>query len=107
MSGTRKIGCVVQDLFFSARINTTAKALGVEVIDVKPDDLLAWCRDAKPDLVILDLHGAGDPIDVGTGKASGGKLGGGGAYEPLARCRAAILLPPPCRSCRHEKLNNN
>ena len=63
MSGTRKIGCVVQDLGLSARIHATAKALGVEVVDVKPDDLLAWCREAKPDLVILDLHGAGDPIE--------------------------------------------
>jgi CheY-like chemotaxis protein len=63
MSAARKIGCVVQDLFFSARIHATAKALGVAVVDVKPDDLLAWCHEAKPDLVILDLHGTGEPIE--------------------------------------------
>ena len=44
-------------------IHATAKALGVAVVDVKPDDLLAWCHEAKPDLVILDLHGTGEPIE--------------------------------------------
>jgi CheY-like chemotaxis protein len=63
VSGVRRIGCVVPDLFFSARIHATGKAAGVEVVDVKPEALLEWCRENKPDLVILDLHGAGDPME--------------------------------------------
>ena len=59
---SRRVVIVVPDLFFTARILTTASALGVAVLRSSAETLVADCRGAMPDLVIVDLHGAGDPL---------------------------------------------
>lgn len=58
----RRVLTLVPDLFFAARINTTAQALGVEVEAVELARGLDPYRAAKADLVIMDLHGSGDPL---------------------------------------------
>lgn len=71
----RRVLVVVPDLFFATRIDTTAKLLGVETQAVDVSRAAAACRERAPDLVILDLHGPGEPLvlaralkaDVATG----------------------------------------
>jgi CheY-like chemotaxis protein len=63
MSARRAVS-VVADLFFATRIATTAKALGVVVKDASPENALELCKTERPDLVILDLHGPGDPLGL-------------------------------------------
>jgi CheY-like chemotaxis protein len=53
---------VVPDLFFATRIATTARELGVALEQVDPANALARCRESRPELLILDLHAAGDPL---------------------------------------------
>jgi two-component system, cell cycle response regulator DivK len=53
---------VVPDLFFATRIESTAKLLGVRIRPVDIASALATCRSDPPELVILDLHAAGDPV---------------------------------------------
>jgi DNA-binding NarL/FixJ family response regulator len=53
---------VVPDLFFTARILSAASALGVAVDRADSAGLVAACRNRPPELVIVDLHGAGDPL---------------------------------------------
>jgi len=51
--------CVVDDLMFSVKISTAAKAAGVEVaFERSPDRVLARIRTDRPSLVIFDLNGA-------------------------------------------------
>jgi CheY-like chemotaxis protein len=51
--------CVIDDLLFSVRISTAAKALGVDVyFERKADDVLARIREKQPHLVIFDLNSA-------------------------------------------------
>ena len=51
--------CVVDDLIFSVKISTTAKALGTEMyFERNPDMVLARIREKQPALVIFDLNGA-------------------------------------------------
>jgi PleD family two-component response regulator len=51
--------CVIDDLLFSVKIKTAAKALGVEVyFERTPDAVLASVREKKPTLVIFDLNSA-------------------------------------------------
>lgn len=48
--------CVVDDLMFSVKISTTAKARGVDVyFERNADRVLASIREKQPSLVILDL----------------------------------------------------
>lgn len=61
---TRHILMVVSDLFFATRIAETARTLGVEIESANPAGLVAACRARRPDLVVLDLMGSGDPIDA-------------------------------------------
>jgi PleD family two-component response regulator len=50
--------CVVDDLIFSIKISTAAKALGAEIyFERQPDMVLASIREKQPSLVILDLNG--------------------------------------------------
>jgi CheY-like chemotaxis protein len=55
---------VVPDLFFATRIAAAAEALGVALTACAAAEALAACRREPPDLVILDLHGAGDPTGL-------------------------------------------
>lgn len=53
------IVCVVDDLIFSIKISTAAKAMGVEVyFERVPDMVVPRIREKKPSLVILDLNSA-------------------------------------------------
>ena len=51
--------CVVDDLIFSVKISTAAKALGAQVyFERAADKVVARIREQKPSLVILDLNSA-------------------------------------------------
>ena len=51
------IVCVVDDLIFSIKISTAAKALGVQIYFERAADLVVpTIREKKPSLVILDLN---------------------------------------------------
>ena len=51
--------CVVDDLMFSIKISTAAKALGVEIYFERTADMVVpRIREKKPSLVILDLNSA-------------------------------------------------
>ena len=58
--------CVVDDLIFSIKISTAAKALAVPVFfERSPDMVLPRIRERQPSLVILDLNSATlRPLDV-------------------------------------------
>lgn len=67
--GTRRPGrrvavAVVPDLFFASRIHETARAAGVTLIQCPAGLALEVCSREQPDLVIVDLHGAGDPLGL-------------------------------------------
>lgn len=48
--------CVVDDLMFSVKISTSAKALGVTIyFERNPANVLSSIRDKTPSLVIFDL----------------------------------------------------
>jgi hypothetical protein len=52
------IVCAVDDLLFSVKISTAAKALGVDVyFERSPDGVLPTVREKQPSLVIFDLNG--------------------------------------------------
>jgi CheY-like chemotaxis protein len=49
--------CGVDDLIFSIKISTAAKALGVDIFfERSPDQLVPRIREKMPSLVILDLN---------------------------------------------------
>lgn len=51
--------CVVDDLLFSVKISTAAKALGVDIyFERAADSVLPRIREKRPDLVIFDLNSA-------------------------------------------------
>lgn len=51
--------CVVDDLLFSVKISTAAKALGAELyFERKADDVVPRIREKQPGLVIFDLNSA-------------------------------------------------
>ena len=58
--------CVVDDLIFSIKISTAAKALAVPAFfERSPDMVLPRIRERRPSLVILDLNSAKlRPLDV-------------------------------------------
>jgi CheY-like chemotaxis protein len=60
------IVCVVDDLIFSIKISTAAKALGVQVyFERAADKVVATIREKQPSLVIFDLNSAKlRPLDV-------------------------------------------
>ena len=50
--------CVVDDLIFSVKISTAARALGVETqFERNPEMVLPRIREKQPSLVIFDLNG--------------------------------------------------
>jgi CheY-like chemotaxis protein len=58
--------CVVDDLLFSVKISTAAKALGVEIYFERSAEMVVpRIREKKPSLVILDLNSAKlQPMEV-------------------------------------------
>lgn len=51
--------CVVDDLIFSIKISTAAKALGTSIFfERNPEMVLPRIRDKQPSLVIFDLNSA-------------------------------------------------
>lgn len=51
--------CVVDDLLFSVKISTAARALGVEIyFERSAERVVPSIREKKPSLVILDLNSA-------------------------------------------------
>ena len=62
MSAVPRVMLVASDLFFVARIGETCRAAGVALVEMDAAGALELCRSTIPDLVILDLHGPGDPI---------------------------------------------
>ena len=58
--------CVVDDLIFSIKISTAAKALGVQIyFERSADMVLPSIREKKPSLVIVDLNSVKlRPLDV-------------------------------------------
>src|SRR3972149_5833916 len=51
--------CILDDLIFSIKISTAAKALGAPVLfERNPDLVLARIREKQPSLVIFDLNSA-------------------------------------------------
>jgi len=60
----RRVMAVVPDLFFAARIAGAAQQLGVTLTMPAPGTAREAIRGAPPDLVILDLHAPGDPLEL-------------------------------------------
>ena len=60
------IVCAVDDLMFSVKITTAAKALGVPIhVERAPDRVLDTIREKQPSLVIFDLNsGRLRPMEV-------------------------------------------
>lgn len=58
--------CAVDDLLFSVRISTTARAVGAEIyFERNADQVIESIRSRHPSLVILDLNSAKlRPLDV-------------------------------------------
>ena len=58
--------CVVDDLIFSVKISTAAKALGTSIyFERNPEVVLSRIREKQPSLVIFDLNSAKlRPLDV-------------------------------------------
>ena len=53
------ITCALDDLIFSIKISTAAKALGVDVyFERSPNGLVSRVRERRPSLVIFDLNSA-------------------------------------------------
>jgi CheY-like chemotaxis protein len=51
--------CVVEDLIFSIKISTAAKALGVDIyFERKAEMVVPRIRETRPSLVIFDLNSA-------------------------------------------------
>jgi CheY-like chemotaxis protein len=48
--------CAIDDLIFSIKVSTAAKALGVDIyFERSPDEVVPRVREKQPSLVILDL----------------------------------------------------
>ena len=64
---SRRILAVVDDMFFASKIRATAEAVGVEVSFLRSTEaLLRKAREAKPDLILVDLHNQRlNPVELG------------------------------------------
>jgi PleD family two-component response regulator len=75
-AANKRILAVLEDLFFTVKINESAKRVGLPIEFVKSEhDVVARCADPeapKPMLIIVDLNFGGiDPLKlIGTLKAS-------------------------------------
>ncbi len=59
-----RVYALVPDLFFMSRIGAVASQLGVVVEELRPNRAITACRNEPPDLLLVDLHGDGDPLEV-------------------------------------------
>ena len=60
---TRRVVLAVPDLFFLTRIQSTAALAGIAVQPVELVSLVDSCAAQPPDLVVMDLHANGDPLE--------------------------------------------
>jgi len=60
----RRVYALVPDLFFMSRIGAVAASLGIVVEELRPNRAITACLNAPPDLLLLDLHAEGDPLEV-------------------------------------------
>jgi len=60
----RRVYALVPDLFFMSKIGATAARLGLVVEELRPNRAITACRNEPPDLLLLDLHAPGDPLEV-------------------------------------------
>ena len=64
-NGNTKILAVLDDLFFTVKINESAKRAGMPIVFVKSEQDVLEQATAKPALIIIDLNcGKIDPLDV-------------------------------------------
>jgi len=63
-------------MFFASKIRATAEAVGVEIGFPKSvEKLIEKAREAKPDLIIVDLHNTKtDPVELATALKSNADL---------------------------------
>jgi CheY-like chemotaxis protein len=57
-----RVIAVVNDLFFQARLDAVARATGATLAFVTAALALERCTSEGADLIVLDLHAAGDPF---------------------------------------------
>ena len=85
------IAIVVVDLMFQSRIRAAADALGFDARIADTADAAASAIDARPDLVVIDLHAAG--IDaagtIRTAKGAGARVLAFGRHTEPQILRAA------------------
>jgi CheY-like chemotaxis protein len=62
-SPRRLVLVAVPDLFFLTRIRAVADASGARMEECGPAELPERTRQLRPDLVIVDLHAPGDPLE--------------------------------------------
>jgi CheY-like chemotaxis protein len=60
---TRRVLVAVPDLFFFTRIQSTAALAGITIESCEASALVERCSSDPPDLVVMDLHAGGDPIE--------------------------------------------
>ena len=60
----KRVYALVPDLFFMSKIGATAARVGVVVEELRASRAITACRHDPPDLLIVDLHGEGDPLEV-------------------------------------------
>jgi PleD family two-component response regulator len=65
---TRKVLAAIDDMFFAAKVRTTAEALGLDIkFHRKLDSLVAAASENVPDLILVDLHNEKiNPIELAT-----------------------------------------
>lgn len=65
---SRIVLAVVDDMFFASKIRATAEAVGIEIRFLRSiEKLVEKAREAKPELVVVDLHNTKlDPVALAT-----------------------------------------
>jgi DNA-binding NarL/FixJ family response regulator len=82
---------VVNDLMFQPRIADAVRALGLEARVADTADAAATAVEARPALVIIDLHAAGidAPATIRAARAAGARVLAFGRHTDAASLRAA------------------
>jgi CheY-like chemotaxis protein len=55
---------IVPDLFFATKIQEAARAAVVSLIQCPARHAVEMCQAWRPDLIIVDLHGSADALDM-------------------------------------------
>lgn len=61
---TRLALVAVPDLFFLTRIQSVAEISGIALEACPLESLAARAAERSPDVIVIDLHGPGDPIGI-------------------------------------------